>query len=274
MLEDRTYSLVRCQMCKLIYLNPRPDEKSIGAFYDTPGYDPFGSAEGVPQSSSAKLYQKFRPLSIRRKASRVTEGLKPADKCLDVGCATGEFVVELKRRGFEADGCEPSEKAAQYARDKHGLRVWTGGIESVPTHAGPYKLITFWHVLEHVHKLRETLEIARQLLSPRGKIAVAVPNPLSFDAKAYGDQWVAWDAPRHLYNFEPPVMLDLLIRAGFDPRSLGAVAFDAFYHSILSEKRSVLGVLRGSYRGMLSYTSGVLGGPGSSELYIGVNRSL
>lgn len=274
MLDDRTYSLVRCQMCKLIYLNPRPDEKSIGEFYDTPEYDPFGSAGGGPQSMSAKLYQKFRPLSIRRKAARVTAGLKPADKCLDVGCATGEFVVELKRRGYEADGCEPSEKAAQYARDKHGLRVWTGGIESVPTHGGPYKLITFWHVLEHVHKLRETLEIARQLLSPRGKIAVAVPNPLSFDAKAYGDQWVAWDSPRHLYHFEPPVMLDLLIRAGYDPRSLGAIAFDAFYHSILSEQRTVLNVLRGSCRGMLSYTSGVLGGPGSSELYIGVNRSL
>jgi predicted SAM-dependent methyltransferase len=124
-------------------------------------------------------------------------------------------------------------------------------------------LITFWHVLEHVHKLRETLEIARQLLSPRGKIAIAVPNPLSFDAKAYGDKWVAWDAPRHLYHFEPPVMLDLLIRAGFDPRSLGAVAFDAFYHSMMSEKRKSRGVMRGAYRGMLSYTSGLLGGPGS-----------
>lgn len=260
-------------MCKLIFLNPRPDESSIGAFYDTPGYDPFASAGDAPQGSLAKLYQKFRPLSIRRKASRVIVGLKPQDRCLDVGCATGEFMVELKRRGFEADGCEPSEKAAQYARDKHGLRVWTGSISAVPAHAGPYKLITLWHVLEHVHKLRETLETARKLLAPRGKIAIAVPNPLSYDAKAYGDQWVAWDTPRHLYHFEPPVMLDLMIRAGFDPRSLGAVAFDAFYHSMLSEPRTPLAMMRGAYRGMLSYTSGLLGGPGSSELYIGINRS-
>lgn len=260
-------------MCKLIFLNPRPDEASIHAFYDTPGYDPFGSAGNGPQSLSAKLYQKFRPLSIRRKAARVIDGMKPADRCLDVGCATGEFLVELKRRGFEADGCEPSEIAAQYAREKHGLRVWTGGMGAIPAHAGPYKLITFWHVLEHVHKLRETLETARKLLAPRGKIAIAVPNPLSFDAKTYRDKWVAWDAPRHLYHFEPPVMLDLLIRAGFDPRSLGAVAFDAFYHCILSEPRSAIGVMRGAYRGTLSYTSGLLGGPGSSELYIGINRS-
>jgi hypothetical protein len=75
-LGDRTYALVRCQMCKLIFLNPRPDESSIGAFYDTPGYDPFASAGDAPQSSLAKLYQKFRPLSIRRKASRVVVGLK------------------------------------------------------------------------------------------------------------------------------------------------------------------------------------------------------
>ena len=273
-LNERTYSLVRCSTCKLIYLNPRPDSASIGAFYDTPGYDPFGSADGAPVSASTKLYQKFRPLSIRRKAARVIDGLKPADRCLDVGCATGEFLVELKRRGYEADGCEPSAKAAQYARDKYGMRVWTGGIDAVPAHAGPYKLITLWHVLEHVHKLRETLETARQLLAPRGRLAIAVPNPLSFDAKAYGDKWVAWDAPRHLYHFEPPVMLDLLIRAGYDPRSLGAVAFDAYYHCILSEPRTVFGLMRGAYRGSLSYASGLLGGPGSSELYIGYKRSL
>ncbi len=260
-------------MCKVVYLNPRPDAESIGLFYDTPGYDPFGSAGESPKGDLAKLYRRFRPFSIKRKAGRVVKGLKPADRCLDVGCATGEFMLELKRRGFEADGCEPNASAAQYARDKHGLRIWTGGIDSVPPHAGPYKLITFWHVLEHVHKLRETLEIARKMLSPRGKIAVAVPNPLSIDAKAYGDNWVAWDAPRHLYHFEPPVMLDLLIRAGFDPRSLGAVAFDAFYHCLLSEPRKPLPMLRGMYRGALSYTSGLLGGPGSSELYIGINRS-
>lgn len=259
-------------MCKVIFLNPRPDEDSIGAFYDVPGYDPFGSS-GDSASGMAKLYRRFRPLSIRRKAGRVVAGLKPADRCLDVGCATGEFMVELKRRGFEADGCEPNAAAAQFARDKHGLRVWTGGIEAVPAHAGPYKLITFWHVLEHVHKLRETLEAARKLLSPRGKIAVAVPNPLSLDAKAYGDEWVAWDTPRHLYHFEPPVMLDLLIRAGFDPRSLGAVSFDAFYHCLLSEPRKPIPLLRGAFRGMLSFASGLVGGPGSSELYIGINRS-
>ncbi|MBK6909686.1 MAG: class I SAM-dependent methyltransferase [bacterium] len=271
-LGERTYALVRCQKCKLVFLNPRPDVGSIGAFYDVPGYDPFGSAGEEPQTLSAKLYKKLRPLSIRKKAARVVAGLKPADRCLDVGCATGEFIVELKRRGLEADGCEPSAKAADYARDHYGLRVWTGGIESVPTHAGPYKLITMWHVLEHVHKLRDTLETARQLLAPRGKIAIAVPNPQSLDAKAYGDRWVGWDTPRHLYHFDPPVMLDLLIRAGFDPRSLGAVAFDAFYHSILSEPRGVAGLLRGGTRGMLSYASGVFGGPGSSELYLGIKR--
>jgi len=271
-LGEQTYALVRCQKCKLIFLNPRPDEGSISAFYDVPGYDPFGSAGEEPNTLSAKLYQKLRPISIRKKAGRVIEGLKPADRCLDVGCATGEFLVELKRRGFEADGCEPSEKAAEYARKKHGMRVWTGNINAVPAHAGPYKLITLWHVLEHVHKLRETLETARQLLAPRGKIAVAVPNPQSFDAKAYGDRWVAWDTPRHLYHFDPPVMLDLLIRAGFDPRSLGAVAFDAFYHSIMSEPRGFTGIVRGGARGALSYASGLFGGPGSSELYLGIKR--
>ncbi|MCC6477196.1 class I SAM-dependent methyltransferase [bacterium] len=270
-LGSQSYPLVRCAGCKLIFLNPRPDENSIGAFYETDGYDPFGST-GEHESLTTKLYKKARPLSIRRKAARVVESIKPGDRVLDCGCATGEFLIELKRRGFEAEGCEPSEKAADFAR-KQGLNVWTGDIRAVPRENGSYRLVTMWHVLEHVHRLRETLDRVRDLLGPKGQIAIAVPNPVSSDAKAYGDKWVAWDAPRHLYHFEPQVMLDLLIRAGFDPRRAGAVAFDAFYHSLMSETNVPMALTRGAVCGTISYLRGLAGGYGSSELYIGTKVS-
>jgi SAM-dependent methyltransferase len=260
------FSIVRCSHCRLLYLNPRPDENSLPAFYDTAGYDPFISSS-AEESLTATAYRLVRRFTMKRKAARVAEGLQRGAKALDVGCATGEMVAELKKLGFDAVGVEPNPKAAEFARDMHGLTVWTGGIKDVPGYAGPFDLITLWHVLEHLPDLRTSLERLRGMMSDTGRLAIAVPNPLSRDAGTYGDSWVAWDAPRHLYDFEPDVLLDLLRQSGFRAERRGAVAFDAFYHCLLSEKPGPSRFLRASLRGLASYARGITGGEGSSELY-------
>ena len=271
-LPGQLFHIVRCRRCRLLYLNPRPDENSIAAFYASSDYDPFISSRGG-QGVFDKLYRNARRLSVMRKASRVSEGIAAGAKTLDVGCATGEFMLELRRRGFQPFGVEPDGGAASFARDRHKLQVWTGMIEAIPSSSGPYDLITFWHVLEHVHRLRQTLDIARSLLSERGRLAIAVPNPQSLDARFYGTRWVAWDTPRHLYHFEPPVMLELLENSGFRAERAGAVAFDAFYHTLLSERKSLTGYVRGGWCGAISYARGLIGADGSSELYFAYKKS-
>ncbi len=269
---DQLFHIVRCNRCHLLYLNPRPDETSIAAYYASSDYDPFISSRersGVFDT----LYRSARQLSVKRKASRVVKGLPAGAKTLDVGCATGEFMLELCRRGLNPSGVEPDPGAARFAREQKGLQVWTGTIEEVPSSAGPFDLITFWHVLEHVHRLQRTLAIVYDLLSERGRLALAVPNPQSLDARLYDADWVAWDAPRHLYHFEPAVMLELLERAGFRAERAGAVAFDAFYHTLLSEPKSLPGCLRGGWRGAQSYLRGLFCADGSSELYFAHKRS-
>ncbi|MBU0509343.1 class I SAM-dependent methyltransferase [bacterium] len=265
------YTIVRCTACRLLYLNPRPDAASVSAFYGAEEYDPFLSS-GSRVSAFTRLYRFVRRFTVRRKAWRVSNGLPRGARCLDVGCATGEFVAELRRRGFDACGVEPSPMAAEHARSTYGLTVWTGTVTDVPDSAGPFDLITLWHVLEHLHDLRGNLERMRSLLKEGGRLAIAVPNPSSSDARAYGAKWVAWDTPRHLYHFEPTVMTDLLIRAGFHARRHGAVAFDAFYHSLLSESGGAIRLLRAGMRGGWSFFCGSFGGAGSSELYIAEKR--
>lgn len=255
----------------MLYLNPRPDADSIGVFYAASEYDPFLSSR-ERNTLFARLYRIARKLSVRRKAERVTRDLKTRARTLDVGCATGELMVELRQRGFDAMGVEPDPDAAEFARKHYGLSVRTGSIHDIPDDAGLFDLISFWHVLEHVHDLKGVLRRARELLTPSGKLAIAVPNPLSADARAYGTNWVAWDTPRHLYHFEPRVMLNLLSKSGFSPKRAGAVAFDAFYHCLLSEKKTTIGLLRGGARGFNSYLRGLTGAEGSSELYLAYKR--
>lgn len=236
------------------------------AFYAAEGYDPFVSRATQP-TLKTRVYRLVRKFTLRRKATRVLYGLLPRSAALDVGCATGELLAHLRKRGFQACGVEPNPEAADYARRHSGAMVWTGGLEALPADVGPFDLIVLWHVLEHMHDLSGSLNLLHSRLTPGGRLAIAVPNPGSADARSYGPRWVAWDAPRHLYHFDPQVMLELLERHGFKPVRQGAVAFDAFYHCLLSEAPTASGLFRAVCRGSRSYLRGLLGGAGSSELY-------
>lgn len=271
-IPGRKYEIVRCTQCGLLYLNPRPAAASLGVFYAAEGYDPFLSSRERANAFAA-IYRFVRRFTVARKAARIAKGIRQGGKCLDVGCATGELLAVLNDRGYNVRGVEPDAKAAEYARAKHGLTVWTGTIHDVPDVEKPFDLIVLWHVLEHVPDLRGNLARLYELLRDGGRLAIAVPNPLSRDARTYGSGWVAWDTPRHLYHFEPPVMLDLLGRAGFEAKHAGAVAFDAFYHSLLSERGGALRYLRAGWNASLSFWQGIFGGHGSSELYFATKRA-
>ncbi len=265
------YSIVRCAECNLLFLNPRPAETDLGQFYAASGYDPFVSSR--KSASLGDLVYKFvRRFTVRRKAQRISRGAKAGGRVLDVGCATGEMLVQFRSLGFETCGVEPDLDAARFAREKLGLTVWNGGIEAVPSDTGRFDLIVFWHVLEHVSDLKSTLARVQELLATDGRAVFAVPNPRSYDAGIYGEKWVAWDTPRHLYHFEPDTMLTVLSSSGLKPQRGGAVAFDAFYHCLLSEPKTMAGLVRATVRGGISFLRGVAGAGGSSELYIAMRR--
>src|SRR5690606_40710716 len=61
-------------------------------------------------------------------------------------------------------------------------------------------------VLEHVHELKQTLELLLQKLKKRGTLFIAVPNYNSYDSKHYKENWAALDIPRHLYHFTHQTM--------------------------------------------------------------------
>ena len=265
-IPGQTYRIVRCAQCRLLFLNPRPDAASMSVFYRAAGYDPFLSSR-AEKTTFARLYRFVRRFTVHRKAARIAKGIARGGRCLDVGCATGELLAVLKRRGMEVRGVEPDEAAAEFARKTHSVTVWAGTIHDVPEAEERFDLIVLWHVLEHVPDLRGNLARLHRLLKDGGRLAIAVPNPLSRDARIYGSRWVAWDTPRHLYHFEPAVMLELLRRSGFEAEHKGAVAFDAFYHSLLSESGGAIRFPRAGGRGTISFLQGLIGGHGSSELY-------
>jgi SAM-dependent methyltransferase len=191
-------------------------------------------------------------------------------KVLDVGSGTGELLTALKNEGWNVKGIEPNKAAKQTALDKgisheHSL----GEVEK-----NSLDLVVFWHSLEHLYDLNNTLNEVKKILKPTGILMVACPNHESWDAKYYGNFWAAWDVPRHLSHFSSKSLNIILKPQGFKQIRKSPLFLDAIYVSILSEKikKNKAVFLKGLIIGLISNFAGFFTKNYSSHVYFFKNN--
>jgi 2-polyprenyl-3-methyl-5-hydroxy-6-metoxy-1,4-benzoquinol methylase len=217
------FEIRRCGSCGLAMTWPPPAD--IGRYYPDAYYGDASEKRfvGPIENLQARLYG-FRARQVERAA-----GGKPG-RVLDVGCGRGFLLDAFRRRGWTAEGTELSAESSAYAREKLGIEIHLGTLESLGLSGGAYDAVTMWHVLEHVTDPGLVLAEAHRLLRPGGIFLVSVPNFGSVEARLAGPGWFHLDAPRHLVHFTPAVLEDLLTEAGFETTTSSwfAPEFDAF----------------------------------------------
>jgi len=213
------FSVVRCAGCGLMRTNPRPAPQSMLSYYPA-DYGPHqtGAAMVANSVESASLPARFRRRLgklIQYNTTRVPS--LPPGRMLEIGAATGTFMEQMARCGWEVEGVEVSEAAAAKARER-GLRVSTGSLESSLPVSGSYDLVVGWMVLEHLHQPKQVLEKLRQLVRPNGWLAISVPNNASLEARLFRQYWYALQLPTHLFHFTPTTLRMLLSASGWQVR--------------------------------------------------------
>jgi SAM-dependent methyltransferase len=96
-------------------------------------------------------------------------------RVLEVGPADGWFMEAAGARGAVISGIEPEPALAEAARAR-GLNVVTGFFPDDLKDHGPYSLIVFNDVFEHLPKPEEAFRHVERLLAPDGLLAINLPS--------------------------------------------------------------------------------------------------
>ena len=238
--SKESFIICKCTTCEILFTNPRPTYDHIGRYYDFPEYYSHDdSAKGLTQV----IYQQVKKIAINQKIKLLSD-LKPKKgKLLDFGCGTGEFIFQAEKKGWKVIGVEPNKKARQQAVAKLDHRIHKE-LDSLDKDER-FDVITLFHVLEHIHDLRKTVKKIIKHLKSNGYLLIAIPNPESYDAQLYQQNWAGWDIPRHLYHFTSVSMKSFQNNFDLEIVDLKKMPFDSFYVSLLSEgyqypERSIL----------------------------------
>ncbi|MBC8488063.1 MAG: methyltransferase domain-containing protein [Bacteroidetes bacterium] len=230
-LTSEEFKIDICTNCGFKFTNPRPDKKALSKYYESIDYI---SHSNINKGIINKLYRFVRQFTIKNKIRLITKFVNEGN-VLDIGCGSGEFLNELKKQNWNVTGIEPNESARKFAAENYGINALEEN-DFNNLEKNSFDVITLWHVLEHVFDIEERILQIKKIISKKGILVIALPNPDSLDAKIYGKYWAAYDLPRHLYHFNKATVERLFNKYGFSIIKLKPMFFDSFYVSMLSEK--------------------------------------
>jgi len=210
--SDKKYAVVECNHCGLVFVNPQP--KNIFALYPK-NYSAYFLS---PQKKESKLsfLHSIWGVFVRIVFGKNVWLQKPtkANALLDVGCASGAFLMEMKQLGWNGVGIEPSTSACVIAK-RAGLNVINNPFEKAKF-SKKFDLITMKYVIEHFANPINALKKANALLAPKGTLILNTPNIGSLEYEIFKENWGAFEVPRHLFLFNKKTIALAMKKAGFE----------------------------------------------------------
>jgi 2-polyprenyl-3-methyl-5-hydroxy-6-metoxy-1,4-benzoquinol methylase len=188
---DARFEYEGCTVCATLFMRDVPDDLSP---YYAGDYHRFGDDGAAEWESNATL----RAVETARVAM-LAEHLAPGGPLVDVGAGPGGFAAAARDAGYAVTAIEMDERSCEYVRERLGIRaIRSDEPIAALRELEPARVISMWHVLEHLRDPAAMLATAADRLQEGGVLAIGVPNPASLQFRTLGARWAHLDAPRHL----------------------------------------------------------------------------
>jgi len=205
---DGKFSLLECEKCQMIFLEPKLNEKELSKYYPAEEYYSFHNKNNLAityHKISAYYHSRrnflFNLLFYPMSPLLYTYYIQPGKNVLEIGCGDGMKLKIYREYGMKTNGLEPYGQDLTAEEKKVG--IIRKSIEDAPYEKNSFDIIILKEVLEHVPEQKKVLEKCQGWLKPRGKIIITVPNTEGTWAKIFKENWFGYDVPRHLYNYNP-----------------------------------------------------------------------
>ena len=190
-----------CEACGLVQQSPIPSLNELRVYYSHHYRQDYKKTyfPKLKYVYRAGLAAKSRMQFLTKQFSK--QGINPSGLALlDIGAGGGEVVYAATKHGFTAQGIEPNEGYAEFARDSYGVQVDTMHLDQFM--GRQFDVVTMFHVLEHMPNPHVVMEKVFGLLNQSGYFLVEVPNIEQADASPSNIYFKA-----HLYYFSAATLV-------------------------------------------------------------------
>ena len=201
------YDVVVCGECGCGYADGIPDQPTFDEYYRGMSKYEYHQRDGAESEFDTRRMAVIADIIVPLIPDQ-------SARILDIGCATGRLLANLRDRGLaNVEGADPSPACAVAAKRLYDIMVHTRTLAELGAASARYDVVILVGVLEHLRDLGEAFAHLRNILNPGGLIYAEVP-----DATAFAD-WS--NAPyqdfstEHINFFTPASLDNLMLAHGF-----------------------------------------------------------
>ena len=110
LVSSESFAIVQCQMCDLLFTNPRPSDSRLPHYYES---DNYVSHNDNKNSLLNFIYRMVRQVTLHQKLNSIRK-YHASGSLLDFGAGTGAFLQKAGTH-FDVIGVEPSSNAVNHA---------------------------------------------------------------------------------------------------------------------------------------------------------------
>lgn len=161
--ENQFYYYIKCSQCKIVYVNPVPNEKTLKNIYSTNNY------HKKYYTNNYNEY-KFHYIHIYKD---ILKFLNQNSKFLDYGCGIGYFLKFLNENNIYAEGVEFDINTVIEAKKNSTLNTML--VKKFNTTKNKYDFIYLGDVFEHLSEPIEIVKSLSERINKGGYICIEGP---------------------------------------------------------------------------------------------------